>query len=45
MNTFYKYQLPDKPFHISVGAVLFGDAYKICLHHFYKKICRNIYTS
>jgi len=37
MNKFYKYQLPEKPFHISVGAVLFNDDHKICLHHFYKK--------
>ena len=37
MNKFYKYRLPDKPFHISVGAVLFNDEYQICLHHFYKQ--------
>jgi len=37
MNKFYKYQLPEKPFHISVGAVLFNDNHEICLHHFYKK--------
>ncbi len=36
MNRFYKYDLPDKPFHISVGAVLFDDNHRICLHHFYK---------
>ena len=36
MNKFYKYELPDKPFHISVGAVLFNDEHQICVHHFYK---------
>ena len=25
MNKFYKYQIPEKPFHISVGAVLMDD--------------------
>lgn len=35
MNTFYT--LPTQPFHISVGAVLFGEDYKICLHRFYKQ--------
>jgi len=37
MDKFYQYQLPEKPFHISVGAILFDDDHKICLHHFYKK--------
>lgn len=37
MSKFYKYELPEKPFHISVGAVVFNDQYEICLHHFYKK--------
>lgn len=37
MSRFYKYEIPKKPFHISVGAVLFNDAFEICLHHFSKK--------
>lgn len=37
MSSFYKYQIPEKPFHVSVGAVLFNDDHEVCLHHFYKK--------
>lgn len=37
MNDFYKYQIPQNPFHISVGAVLFNENYEICMHHFFKK--------
>lgn len=37
MSDFYKYQIPEKPFHVSVGAVLFNDNYEVCLHRFFKK--------
>lgn len=37
MSNFYKYSLPEKPFHISVGAVLFNEKNEICRHHFFKK--------
>lgn len=35
-NKFYQYALPQR-FHISVGAVVFDDQYRVCLHHFEKK--------
>ncbi len=35
-NSFYKYS-KTKPFHISVGGLLFNDNYEICVHHFFKE--------
>lgn len=33
MNKFYLHTLPQ-PFHLSVGALLFDDDLRICVHHF-----------
>lgn len=33
MAKFYQHSLPQ-PYHVSAGAVLFNDDYKICVHHF-----------
>jgi hypothetical protein len=35
-NKFYQHGLPQ-PFHISVGAVLFDEEFKVCVHHFTTK--------
>lgn len=34
MDKFYQHSLPQ-PFHLSVGAVLFNEQGKICVHHFF----------
>jgi hypothetical protein len=35
MSIFYQYG-PEKPFHLSVGAVVFNEKFEICTHRFFR---------